>query len=102
MMNMHISGFTVPTWVDADGGWIEGTAYLANGTTPAANCPVVVKNSGGTIVGIYMTEDNSVNEGYPTTAGYYKVAAPAGTGYSVEVWDPTTNAKSEMQLPMFM
>jgi len=92
MMNMHISGFTPPSWVTTDGGWIEGIAYLADGTTPATNCPVVVKNSSGTIVGIYMTEDNSVNEGYSTTPGYFKVAAPVGTGYSVEVWN-SSNTK---------
>ncbi|WP_041726160.1 Ig-like domain-containing protein [Caldisericum exile] len=93
MMNMRISGFTPPSWVDTDGGWIEGIAYQIDGTTPASNCPVVVKNSSGTIIGIYMTEDNGVNEGYSSTPGYFKVAAPVGTGYTVEVWDPSTNTK---------
>ncbi|MGB9856355.1 MAG: Ig-like domain-containing protein, partial [Caldisericum exile] len=93
MMNMHISGFTPPSWVDTDGGWIEGMAYQSDGTTPASNSPVVVRNSSGTVIGIYLTEDNSVNEGYPTSGGYFKVPAPVGWGYTVEVWDPLTNAK---------
>jgi len=39
-----------------------------------------------------MTEDNGVSEGYSTTPGYFKVAAPVGTWYSVEVWD-SSNVK---------
>ncbi|MGC8721988.1 MAG: Ig-like domain-containing protein, partial [Caldisericaceae bacterium] len=93
MMNMHISGFTPPSWVDTDGGWIEGMAYQSDGTTPASNSPVVVRNSSGTVIGIYLTEDNGVNEGYPSSAGYFKVPAPVGWGYTVEVWDPLTNTK---------
>jgi len=73
------------------GGWISGTAYLADTTTPAQNKIVVVKN-GATIIGMYATEDNSVNEGYAATPGTFKAAAPVGTGYSVEIWDPSTNA----------
>ncbi|MEF3244957.1 MAG: Ig-like domain-containing protein, partial [Caldisericaceae bacterium] len=72
------------------GGWIEGIAYDTTGT-PLQGYPVVVKNSSGTIIGIYLTEDNNVNEGYSATPGYYKVAAPVGSGYTVEVWDPATN-----------
>jgi len=89
-MNMHVSGVTPPSWVTTDGGWIEGYAYDTNGN-PLQNATIVVKNSSGTIVGMYKTEDNTVNEGYPTTAGYYKVACPVGTGYSVEVWDSSNN-----------
>ncbi|MGC9090052.1 MAG: CehA/McbA family metallohydrolase, partial [Caldisericia bacterium] len=74
------------------GGWIEGYANLDG--NPAQNKIVVVKNSSGTIIGTYITEDNEVNEGYSGGAGYFKVAVPAGTGcdYSVELWDPTTNS----------
>src|SRR5450830_971962 len=72
------------------GGWISGTAYLADHTTPAQGKIVVVKN-GSAIIGTYATEDNSVNEGYAATPGTYRAAAPVGTGYTVEIWDPVTN-----------
>ncbi len=71
------------------GGWIEGSATL-NGS-PAQNKVVVVK-SGTTIIGIYLTEDNGVNEGYSSTPGYFKVGVPAGGPYTLELWDPATNA----------
>jgi len=72
------------------GGWISGTAYLADAITPAPGKIVVVKN-GASIIGTYATEDNSVNDGYAATPGTFKVAAPVGTGYTVEIWDPVTN-----------
>src|SRR5450756_2484759 len=89
MMNMGTG--TLPTWVTTQGGWISGTAYLADHTTPAQGKIVVVKN-GASIIGMYATEDNSVNEGYAATPGTFRAAAPVGTGYSVEIWDPSTNA----------
>lgn len=80
LMNMSTSG---------NGGWIEGNANLDG--NPAQNKIVVVKNSGGTIVGIYITEDNGVDEGYSSTPGYFKVGVPQGCDYTVELWDPITN-----------
>jgi hypothetical protein len=73
------------------GGWISGTAYLADNTTPAQGKIVIVRDSLSAIVGTYVTEDNSVVEGHAATAGTFKVAAPVGTGYSIEIWDPLTN-----------
>lgn len=74
--------------METQGGWIEGNATL-NGN-PAENKVVVVK-SGITIVGVYLTENNNVNEGYSSTSGYFKVGVPAGGPYTVELWDPSTN-----------
>jgi len=78
----------------ATAGWVEGHAYgvgmtsLASYSVPLAGHRVVVRDSGGTIVGIYATEDNGVNEGYNSgDTGYYKIAVPAGSGYTAEVWD---------------
>ncbi len=68
------------------GGWIEGTVYDTGGA-PLANAPVVVRDSSNAILGIYLSEDNAVSEGYSATTGYYKVPAPAGSDYTVEVWD---------------
>ena len=77
-----------------NGGWVEGHAYgvgmtaLASYSVPLAGHRVVVKDSGGTIVGLYATEDNGVAEGYnPGDTGYYKIAVPAGSDYTAEVWD---------------
>ncbi len=76
--------------VDTQGGWIEGHAYDENGNA-VSDFVVVVKNSSGEIVGAYSTENNGIDEGYSTDMGYYKVAVPEGSGYSVELWDPSTN-----------
>jgi len=75
--------------MQTQGGWIEGIAYDTYGN-PASGYPVIVKDSIGTIVGIYLTEDNGVIEGYPSNPGYFKVSAPAGGPYSVEICDPVT------------
>ena len=75
--------------MQTQGGWIEGIAYDTYGC-PVSGYPVIVKDSVGTIVGIYLTEDNGVTEGYSPTPGYYKVSAPAGGPYSVEICDPVT------------
>ena len=80
--------------VAASGGWLEET----NGAARAGRA-FVVKN-GTSIVGMYVSEDNGVNEGYPATlmavvapaaGGYAKVAVPACTtcNYTVESWDLT-------------
>ncbi len=76
--------------VDTQGGWIEGHAYNTNGN-PVSDYIVVVKDSSGNVVGAYSTEDNGIEDGYSTNAGYYKVSVPEGTGYSVELWDPSNN-----------
>ncbi|HZY42007.1 MAG TPA: Ig-like domain-containing protein, partial [Anaerolineae bacterium] len=69
----------------AGGGWISGHAYQSGAFAPGA--PVIVRN-GSTIVGVYATEDNAVNEGYTSgDTGYYKVAVPVGSNYTAEVWD---------------
>jgi hypothetical protein len=94
MMNM--GAWTPPAWATTQGGWISGMAYLADGITPVQNKIVVVKN-GTTIIGMYATEDNSVTDGYAATPGAFTVAAPVGTGYSVETWDPATNTTTSIQ-----
>jgi uncharacterized repeat protein (TIGR02543 family) len=93
MMNMGTG--TLPTWVTTQGGWISGTAYLADGTTPAQGKIVVVRDPSkvipNDIIGMYVTEDNNVTDEYTATPGTYTVAAPVGTGYTVEIWNPLTN-----------
>ena len=73
VMDMSTSG---------DGGWVEETTGTAR-----AGRAVVVK-SGTNIVGMYIAEDNGVDEGYSGT-GYYKIAVPTCStcNYSIETWD---------------
>jgi hypothetical protein len=73
------------------GGWLVET----NGFSRAGKAYAV--KSGATLVGLYVSEDNGVNEGYPAAlaaaapmaAGYSKVAVPACTtcGYTIESWN---------------
>ena len=76
------------------GGWLEET----NGSARADRA-IVIK-SGSTIVGMYVAENNGVNEGYPAvlaaavpaapvSAGYLKIAVPDCTScnYTIESWD---------------
>lgn len=75
----------------SSGGWLEET----NGFSRAGKAYAV--KSGATLVGLYVSEDNGVNEGYPAAlaaaapmaAGYSKVAVPACTtcGYTIESWN---------------
>ncbi len=69
--------------MSASGGWLDDTS----GTT-RAGCAVVVKNASD-IVGLYVAENNGVNEGYSGT-GYYKVSVdPAphvGTRLRLGIW----------------
>ncbi|MGC9060204.1 MAG: hypothetical protein ACP5JR_03065 [Thermoplasmata archaeon] len=68
------------------GGWIWG--YVNSSTKgPLNNRVIVVKDSGGNVLGTTFSEINGVDEGYDTFgSGYYRVAVKEGTNYSVEVW----------------
>ncbi len=77
------TGVTVTVMdMSTNGGWVEESAGTAR-----AGRAVVVKN-GTNIVGMYIAEDNGVDEGYSGT-GYYKIAVPTCTncGYTIETWE---------------
>ncbi|MBP7689031.1 MAG: Ig-like domain-containing protein, partial [Thermoflexales bacterium] len=77
----------VPMDMTTAGGWIAGHAHEVSGV-PLAGGPVIIRNGGGAIVGVYAAEDNTVAEGYTTgDTGFYQVAAPIGTGLTAEVWN---------------
>lgn len=93
--------------MSTSGGWLEET----EGTTRSARA-IAVKD-GLTVVGLYVAEDNGVNEGYPGTfavagssglapdaEGYYKVAVPdcANCGYTIETWELTSPGTSVGQV----
>ena len=54
-----------------NGGWI------VRSTSPAMNKGILAY-SGGSVVGSYRTEDNSITEGYGYGAGGFKIAVPSG------------------------
>ena len=44
---------------------------------------VIIKNNTDSITGIYVTEDNNIDDTFPSEPGYYKIPSPAGTNYSI-------------------
>lgn len=56
------------------GAWVHGTAVAG-----AAGKAVLAYDASGYLIGSYVIEDNGVDEGYPSTAGYFKIAVPANT-----------------------
>ena len=78
-----------PMDMSTAGGWLSGHAYAVGGAA-LSGAPVIVRN-GSAIVGIYATEDNAVSEGNTSAdTGFFKVAAPVGSGLTAEVWSGGT------------
>jgi hypothetical protein len=82
-----------------EGGWVTGYVYEPDGTTPMQNASVLVKNSSGDVLGIYMTENNLVNEGYTNGSGYYRIAVPIGTGYTIEATNQARTFQGTVSSP---
>ncbi|MGQ9561374.1 MAG: FlgD immunoglobulin-like domain containing protein [Candidatus Oleimicrobiaceae bacterium] len=68
--------FAGPTLLDMSttGAWVHGTAVAG-----AAGKAVLAYDASGYVIGSYVIEDNGVDEGYPSSAGYFKMAVPANT-----------------------
>jgi len=73
-----------------DGGWIYGHIYESNGG-PARENVVVLAYQADEIVGSYITENNNINEGYTSDAGYIRMAVKSGTIDSIQVRNRNTN-----------
>ncbi|MCX6667506.1 MAG: lamin tail domain-containing protein, partial [Euryarchaeota archaeon] len=67
------------------GGYIVGRAEKNN--TFLENKIIIVENSTGTVTGIYVTENNGVEDGLVTKPGYYKLASPVGTGNTIKFYE---------------
>lgn len=39
---------------------------------------VIIKNKTDSITGLYVTEDNKIDDTFPSEPGYYKLPSPAG------------------------
>jgi len=70
------------------GGFISGIAK--NETTTFQNKAIVIENKSGTVVDIYLTENNDVKENFPNIPGYYKLIAPVGSSYRVLIIENNT------------
>ena len=67
------------------GGYKAGV--LEKDVASYKNSIVMLKNRSGNITGLYLLEDNHVDDGYPAIPGFYKITSPVGTGYTLEVWN---------------
>jgi len=68
-----------------NGGYVVGRTTVND--TFLENKTVFVENKNGTITGIYLTENNGINDLFVSKAGYYKIASPVGTNYTVKFCD---------------
>ena len=64
-----------------NGGYAIGIAQ--QNTTIFNDTLVVITNNTGMITGIYVTEDNRIDESFIHEPGYYKIPSPVGTYYSI-------------------
>ncbi len=74
------------------GGCIIGIAKDNNSCLQ--NKTIIVENITGIVTGIYVTEDNEIDDGLISSPGYYKVAAPVGSGYIVKFLDKNNSMQS--------
>lgn len=65
-------------WNSSNAGWLIDTTVLG------PNIVALAKDSVGNILGSYISEDNTINEGYPAVPGYVKMAVPVGEVASIE------------------
>jgi len=66
------------------GLFIEDNTFLEKKT-------VVIENKFGNITGIYLTEDNEIDEGLAKIPGYYKLTSSIGSNYTIKILDETDN-----------
>lgn len=77
------------------GGWLKGHIYSDAGTTAPYSSIAVLAMRTDSIVGIYITENNHVDETYDSTnAGYFRMAVPEGQIDSVKYFDMTNASVS--------
>ncbi len=72
-----------------NGGYAIGRAVLNN--TFLENKLVFVENKNSTITGIYFTENNSIDDLFVSEQGYYKIASPVGTNYTIKFCEENLN-----------
>lgn len=67
------------------GGWLEGHIYVDSlFTTGLEGIAVLALDSEQRLAGVYLTESNSVDEGYSDEPGYFRISSPTGVVESLE------------------
>jgi cardiolipin synthase len=67
------------------------TGLLIENNTYLERKAVVVENEFGKVTGIYLTEDNEIDEGLGSIPGYFKVTSPVGYNYTIKFLDNLDN-----------
>ncbi|MDH7506511.1 MAG: phospholipase D-like domain-containing protein, partial [Candidatus Thermoplasmatota archaeon] len=67
------------------GGYVTGV--LLNNQTFLQGKTIIIENETGNITGIYLTEDNKINEGSASIPGYFKITSKTGSNYNIKVLD---------------
>ncbi len=67
------------------GGCVLGIAKENN--TILQNKTIIVENRTGTITGIYVTENNEIDEGLISKPGYYKITSPVSSENTIKFLD---------------
>jgi phosphatidylserine/phosphatidylglycerophosphate/cardiolipin synthase-like enzyme len=67
------------------GGYVIGRIekdqrYLENKT-------IFIENKRGVVTGIYITEDNTIEDNLAKKSGYYKIPSPVDSGYTLKLFD---------------
>ncbi|MDH7561650.1 MAG: FlgD immunoglobulin-like domain containing protein [bacterium] len=79
------------------GAWVEATAAAST-----AGLVILAYDASDNIIGAYAVEDNGVSEGYPSTAGYFKMAVPANTAIrKLEVRDASGGTVATQTSPLW-
>jgi hypothetical protein len=63
---------------------IENNTYLERRT-------IIVENETSNITGIYLTEDNKIDEKLISIPGYFKLTSPVGSNYIIKFFDDENN-----------
>ena len=51
---------------------------------------IIIENKSRVISGVYISENNGINEDFITKPGYYKIAGPVGSNYSLKILSNNT------------
>lgn len=89
--NDHIDRAQVPVHLlDMDNTTTNATpgGYLVSVALYPNHC-AILRDQNGTILGIYQTEDNAINEDLCIIPGYYRITSPIGNNYCLTFYNET-------------
>lgn len=71
------------------GGYVTG--IFSDNVNYFERKTVVIENEFCNITGIYLTENNEINEGSPSLPGYFKLTSSTGSNYTIKLLDDNGN-----------